>query len=156
MTLKTINYIVLFIIISAIFLLSFSNCSATYASDYAYSSNAVGYTLINSGNIPDPNFRNFLINSMALVTLEDCSRIKSFAAINQGIADITGIKNFTALTTLSFSNNLIPKAPGIPDEFNQTNLPNLKVIDLRNNSLTLTDKNKVLANFPSANVFLDP
>jgi Leucine-rich repeat (LRR) protein len=154
---KTINYIFLPVIISVIFILSFSNCSAAaYASDYANSSSAGGYTLINSSNIPDTNFRNFLINSLAVVTLEDCSRIKSFAAINQGIADITGIRNFTALTTLSFSNNVIVN---IPAEFSRTYLPNLKVIDLRNNSLTVPAKTLVQTNFNDiyllGNVFMD-
>ena len=62
---------------------------------------------INKTNFPDGNFRAYLL-SQGFDTEEEIAAITMLDLSGKGIADLTGISYFTALTDLNVSYNSIP------------------------------------------------
>lgn len=102
---------------------------------------------INATNFPDNNFRNWLLDASNIkgygadgqLTAAEIADIQEMDLYQKGIADLTGIANFTALEDLYLEKNSLTS-------LNITALTHLKKLYLQENPLTTLDltKNTVL------------
>ena len=102
---------------------------------------------INATNFPDNNFRNWLLDANNIkgygadgqLTATEIADIQEMDLYQKGIANLTGIANFTALEKLYLEKNSLTS-------LNITALTQLKVLYLNENPLTTIDlsKNTVL------------
>lgn len=98
---------------------------------------------INATNFPDANFRNWLLDANNIkgygadgqLTALEIADIQEIDVANKGIADLTGIANFTALEKLYLEKNSLTS-------LNITALTQLKVLYLSENPLTTIDLSK--------------
>jgi len=88
---------------------------------------------ITEANFPDAKFRQFLSKQKygkdGVITSTEIARIKKMYIQNMGIADLTGIKHFTALKELYARNNQI-------SSLDISEMTNLTKVILGNNQLT--------------------
>jgi hypothetical protein len=131
----------------------------------------IGYKIQCTVDIPDANFKNYLVSNTAINTNHDLE-IQCFEAANytggiwipnQGITDLTGIEAFTSLSTLNCNDNSIttldlsanPELTSINCRNNLISnltlpsLPNLTFLDAYNNQISLID----LTHFPLLSIF---
>jgi hypothetical protein len=87
----------------ASFILLLAGCSASVFS-LGPGSQQFDTVLISKDNIPDNNFRNFLVDTLGLITLGDCSRLTILTVEYKDVVDISGIKHFTSLIELHMAN----------------------------------------------------
>lgn len=112
-------------------------------------------------NIPDANFKAYLVGNTSINTNEDneiqCDEASAFTGImdpyNQGITDLTGIEAFTGLTTLNCSFNSLSTLDisnnialtqlqcnnNLLSSLDVSNNPNLTLLDCGYNSLSEID-----------------
>ena len=131
----------------------------------------VGFKIECTVDIPDANFKNYLVNNSAINTNHDaeiqCTEAANYtggiAVPNLGITDLTGIETFTSLTGLDCAGNSITsldltsntELTNINCRNNQIsnltlpNLPNLTFLDAYNNQISSID----LTHFPLLSIF---
>lgn len=130
----------------------------------------IGYKIQCTVDIPDANFKNYLVNNTAINTNQDLE-IQCFEAENYtggiwipnlGITDLTGIESFTSLSTLNCNDNSITtldlsantELTSINCRNNQItnltlpNLPELTFLDAYNNQISAID----LTHFPELSI----
>jgi Leucine-rich repeat (LRR) protein len=97
---------------------------------------ADGGVPINDTSFPDDNFRNWLLDANNLngvgsdgtLTAGEIAKVTQIDVRGQGISDLTGIENFTRLTSLHCSRNQLTSLPALPNS--------LEYLDCNSNQLT--------------------